>query len=115
MRVFYILAFFLLNGLLGQKITLLPTPFDMSVSQFRGTGQNTETVVNLMIPKTLFQWVDKGENYEFEGVVDVRVFIYGNSAAQDVFRILESAVDRPGPEERPVSYTHLTLPTNREV
>ena len=103
MRVFYILAFFLLNGLLGQKITLLPTPFDMSVSQFRGTGQNTETVVNLMIPKTLFQWVDKGENYEFEGVVDVRVFIYGNSAAQDVFRILESAVDRPGPEERQVS------------
>ncbi|GIS72601.1 MAG: hypothetical protein CM1200mP10_21780 [Candidatus Neomarinimicrobiota bacterium] len=26
-----------------------------------------------------------GENYEFEGVVDVRVFINGNSAAQDYF------------------------------
>ena len=103
MRVFFILACFLVYGLLGQNITLLPTPFDMSVNQFRGTGENTEAVVNLMIPKTLFQWIDNGEYYEFEGVVDVRVFINGNSAAQDVFRILESAVDRPGPAERQVS------------
>jgi len=103
MRVFFILAYFLVYGLLGQNIRLLPTPFDMSVNQFRGTGENTEAVVNLMIPKTLFQWIDNGEYYEFEGVVDVRVFINGNSAAQDAFRILESAVDRPGPEERQVS------------
>mgnify|MGYP000392078091 FL=1 len=103
MRVFFILAYFLVYGLLGQNITLLPTPFDMSVNQFRGTGENTEAVVNLMIPKTLFQWIDNGEYYEFEGVVDVRVFINGNSAAQDAFRILESAVDRPGPAERQVS------------
>ena len=103
MRVFFILAYFLVYGLLGQNIRLLPTPFDMSVNQFRGTGENTEAVVNLMIPKTLFQWIDNGEYYEFEGVVDVRVFINGNSAAQDAFRILESAVDRPGPAERQVS------------
>ena len=100
MRVFSILVCLLVYGLLGQNITLLPTPFDMSVHQFRGTKGNTEAVVNLMIPKTLFQWIDNGENYEFEGVVDVRVFINGNSAAQDVFRILESAIDRPGPAEK---------------
>ena len=103
MRVFSILVCLLVYGLLGQNITLLPTPFDMSVHQFRGTKGNTEVVVNLMIPKTLFQWIDNGENYEFEGVVDVRVFINGNSAAQDVFRILESAIDRPGPAERQIS------------
>ena len=103
MRAFSILVCLLVYGLLGQNITLLPTPFDMSVHQFRGTKGNTEVVVNLMIPKTLFQWIDNGENYEFEGVVDVRVFINGNSAAQDVFRILESAIDRPGPAERQIS------------
>ena len=103
MRVFSILVCLLVYGLLGQNITLLPTPFDMSVHQFRGTKGNTEAVVNLMIPKTLFQWIDNGENYEFEGVVDVRVFINGNSAAQDVFRILESAIDRPGPAERQIN------------
>jgi len=103
MRVFSILICLLVYGLLGQNITLLPTPFDMSVHQFRGTKGNTEAVVNLMIPKTLFQWIDNGENYEFEGVVDVRVFINGNSAAQDAFRVLESAVDRPGQAERQVS------------
>ena len=103
MRVFFILACFLVYGLLGQNITLLPTPFDMSVNQFRGNGQNTEAVVNLMIPKTLFEWIDDGEKYEFEGVVDVRVFINGIIAAQDAFRIIESAVDRPGPAERQVS------------
>lgn len=103
MRVIFILVCLIVYGLLGQNITLLPTPFDMSVHQFRGTEGNTEAVVNLMIPKTLFQWIDNGESYEFEGVVDVRVFINGNSAAQDVFRILESAVDRPGPLERQIS------------
>ena len=103
MRVSSILVCLLVYGLLGQNITLLPAPFDMSVHQFRGTKGNTEAVVNLMIPKTLFQWIDNGENYEFEGMVDVRVFINGNSAAQDVFRVLESAVDRPGQAERQVS------------
>ena len=103
MRVFFILACFLVYGLLGQNITLLPTPFDMSVNQFRGNGQNTEAVVNLMIPKTLFEWIDDGGKYECEGVVDVRVFINGIIAAQDAFRIIESAVDRPGPAERQVS------------
>jgi len=103
MRVFSILVCLLVYGLLGQNITLLPTPFDMSVHQFRGTKGNTEAVVNLMIPKTLFQWIDNGENYEFEGVVDVRVFINGNSAAQDAFHVRESAIDRPGQIERQVS------------
>ena len=103
MRVIFILVCLIVYGLLGQNITLLPTPFDMDVHQFRGTKGNTEVVVNLMIPKTLFQWIDNGESYEFEGVVDVRVFINGNSAAQDVFRILESAVDRPGPLQRQIS------------
>jgi len=104
MRLFSILVCPLVYGLLGQNITMLPTPFDMDVHQFRGTKGNTEVVVNLMIPKTLFQWIDNGENYQFEGVVNVRVFINGNIAAQDVFRIQELAIDRPGPAERQGSY-----------
>ncbi|MDG2267239.1 MAG: GWxTD domain-containing protein, partial [Candidatus Marinimicrobia bacterium] len=63
----------------------------------------TEVVVNLMIPKKLFQWVDDGNEYKFEGLVDVRVFINGKTAAQDAFRILEKSVDRPGLNERKVS------------
>ena len=75
----------------------------MSVDQFRGGESKTEVVINLMIPKKLFQWVDDGEEYKFEGLVDVRVFINGKTAAQDVFRILEKSVDRPGPNERLIS------------
>jgi len=75
----------------------------MDVHQFREANGNTEAVVNLTVPKTLFNWIDNGENYEFEGVVDVRVFINGNIAAQDVFHVRESVVDRPGPTERQVS------------
>ena len=75
----------------------------MSVDQFRGGELNTEVIINLMIPKKLFQWVDDGEEYKFEGLVDVRVFINGKTAAQDVFRILEKSVDRPGPNERLIS------------
>ena len=75
----------------------------MSVDQFRGGELNTEVIINLMIPKKLFQWVDDGEEYKFEGLVDVRVFINGETAAQDVFRILEKSVDRPGPNERLIS------------
>ena len=74
----------------------------MDVHQFREANGNTEAVVNLTVPKTLFNWIDNGENYEFEGVVDVRVFINGNIAAQDVFHVRESVVDRPGPIERQV-------------
>ena len=69
----------------------------MSVDQFRGGESKTEVVINLMIPKKLFQWVDDGEEYKFEGLVDVRVFINGETAAQDVFRILEKSVDSPAP------------------
>ena len=47
----------------------------MSIDQFRGDESKTEVVVNLMIPKKLFQWVDDGEEYKFEGLVDIRVFI----------------------------------------
>ena len=103
MRKFYILFFIFFNCLFSQKISLLPTPFDMSVDQFRGGESKTEVVINLMIPKKLFQWVDDGEEYKFEGLVDVRVFINGETAAQDVFRILEKSVDRPGPNERLIS------------
>ena len=103
MRVLSILVCLLVYGLFGQNITMLPTPFDMDVHQFLGTNGNTEVVVNLMIPKTLFQWIDNGENYQFEGEVNVSVFINGNTAAQDVFRIQELAIDRPGPAERHVS------------
>ena len=103
MRKFYILFFIFFNCLFSQKISLLPTPFDMSVDQFRGGELNTEVIINLMIPKKLFQWVDDGEEYKFEGLVDVRVFINGETAAQDVFRILEKSVDRPGPNERLIS------------
>ena len=74
----------------------------MDVHQFREANGNTEAVVNLTVPKTLFNWRENGENYEFEGVIDVRVFINGNIAAQDVFHIRESAIDRPGPTERQV-------------
>ena len=103
MHKFYILFFIFFNCLFSQKISLLPTPFDMSVDQFRGGELNTEVIINLMIPKKLFQWVDDGEEYKFEGLVDVRVFINGETAAQDVFRILEKSVDRPGPNERLIS------------
>ena len=103
MRKFYILFFTFLNCLSSQTISLLPTPFDMSVDQFRGDDTKTEVVVNLMIPKKLFQWVDDGNEYKFEGLVDVRVFIQGETAAQDVYRILEKSVDRPGLNERLVS------------
>ena len=75
----------------------------MSIDQFRGDESKTEVVVNLMIPKKLFQWVDNGEKYKFEGLVDVRVFINGLTATQDAFRILEESVDRPGVNERNVS------------
>ena len=103
MRKFYILFFIFLNCISSQTISLLPTPFDMSVDQFRGDDTKTEVVVNLMIPKKLFQWVDDGNEYKFEGLVDVRVFIQGETAAQDAFRILEKSVDRPGLNERLVS------------
>ena len=103
MSKFYILFFTFLNCLSSQTISLLPTPFDMSVDQFRGDDTKTEVVVNLMIPKKLFQWVDDGNEYKFEGLVDVRVFIQGETAAQDAFRILEKSVDRPGLNERLVS------------
>jgi len=103
MRKFYILFFTFLNCISSQTISLLPTPFDMSVDQFRGDDTKTEVVVNLMIPKKLFQWVDDGNEYKFEGLVDVRVFIQGETAAQDAFRILEKSVDRPGLNERLVS------------
>ena len=103
MRKFYILFFTFLNCLSSQTISLLPTPFDMSVDQFRGDDTKTEVVVNLMIPKKLFQWVDDGNEYKFEGLVDIRVFIQGETAAQDVYRILEKSVDRPGLNERLVS------------
>ena len=103
MRKFYILFFTFLNCISSQTISLLPTPFDMSVDQFRGDDTKTEVVVNLMIPKKLFQWVDDGNEYKFEGLVDVRVFIQGETAAQDVYRILEKSVDRPGLNERLVS------------
>jgi len=103
MSKFYILFFIFLNCLSSQTISLLPTPFDMSVDQFRGDDTKTEVVVNLMIPKKLFQWVDDGNEYKFEGLVDVRVFIQGETAAQDAFRILEKSVDRPGLNERLVS------------
>ena len=103
MRKFYILFFTILNCISSQTISLLPTPFDMSVDQFRGDDTKTEVVVNLMIPKKLFQWVDDGYEYKFEGLVDVRVFIQGETAAQDAFRILEKSVDRPGLNERLVS------------
>ena len=33
----------------------------------------------------------------------------------DNFQYTETAVPTPGDQEVPVSYTHLTLPTNREV
>ena len=102
MRVYFTLFCLLVYGLLGQNITMLPTSFDMDVHQFREANGNTEAVVNLMIPKTLFNWIENRENYEFEGVVDIRVFINGNIAAQDAFHILESIVDRPGPAERQV-------------
>ena len=102
MRVYFTLFCLLVYGLLGQNITMLPTSFDMDVHQFREANGNTEAVVNLMIPKTLFNWIENRENYEFEGVVDIRVFINGNIAAQDAFHILESVVDRPGPAERQV-------------
>ena len=103
MRKFYILFFTFLNCLSSQTISLLPTPFDMSVDQFQGDDTKTEVVVNLMIPKKLFQWVDDGNEYKFEGLVDIRVFIQGETAAQDVYRILEKSVDRPGLNERLVS------------
>ena len=103
MYKFYILFFTFLNCLSSQQISLLPTPFDMSIDQFRGDEMKTEVVVNLMIPKKLFQWVDDGNEYMFEGLVDVRVFINGKTAAQDAFRILEKSVDRPGLNERKVS------------
>ena len=103
MRKFYILFFIFLNCISSQTISLLPTPFDMSVDQFRGDDTKTEVVVNLMIPKKLFQWVDDGNEYKFEGLVDVRVFIQGETAAQDAFRIIEKSVDRPGLNERLVS------------
>ena len=103
MYKFYILFFTFLNCLSSQQISLLPTPFDMSIDQFRGDEMKTEVVVNLMIPKKLFQWVDDGNEYKFEGLVDVRVFINGKIAAQDAFRILEKSVDRPGLNERKVS------------
>ena len=103
MHKFYILFFTFLNCLSSQQISLLPTPFDMSIDQFRGDEMKTEVVVNLMIPKKLFQWVDDGNEYKFEGLVDVRVFINGKTAAQDAFRILEKSVDRPGLNERKVS------------
>ena len=102
MRVYFTLFCLLVYGLLGQNITMLPTSFDMDVHQFREANGNTEAVVNLMIPKTLFNWIENRENYEFEGVVDIRVFINGNIVAQDAFHILESVVDRPGPAERQV-------------
>ena len=79
MHKFYILFFILLNCLVSQQISLLPTPFDMSIDQFRGDKMKTEVVVNLMIPKKLFQWVDDGNEYKFEGLVDVRVFINGET------------------------------------
>ncbi len=75
----------------------------MSIDQFRGDEMKTEVVVNLMIPKKLFQWVDDGNEYKFEGLVNIRVFINGETAAQDAFRILEKSVDRPGLNERLVS------------
>jgi len=103
MHKFYIVFFTVLNCLSSQTISLLPTPFDMSVDQFRGDDTKTEVVVNLMIPKKLFQWVDDGNEYKFEGLVDIRVFIQGETAAQDVYRILEKSVDRPGLNERLVS------------
>ena len=103
MRKFYILFFIFLNCISSQTISLLPTPFDMSVDQFRGDDTKTEVVVNLMIPKKLFQWVDDGNEYKFEGLVNIRVFINGETAAQDAFRILEKSVDRPGLNERLVS------------
>ena len=102
MRLSFTLFYLLVYGLLGQNITFLPTSFDMDVHQFREANGNTEAVVNLTVPKTLFNWRENGENYEFEGVIDVRVFINGNIAAQDVFHIRESAIDRPGPTERQV-------------
>ncbi|MEC8839934.1 MAG: GWxTD domain-containing protein [Candidatus Neomarinimicrobiota bacterium] len=103
MHKFYIVFFTVLNCLSSQTISLLPTPFDMSVDQFQGDDTKTEVVVNLMIPKKLFQWVDDGNEYKFEGLVDIRVFIQGETAAQDVYRILEKSVDRPGLNERLVS------------
>lgn len=103
MYKFYILFFTFLNCLFCQQISLLPTPFDMSIDQFRGDEMKTEVVVNLMIPKKLFQWVDDGNEYKFEGLVNIRVFINGETAAQDAFRILEKSVDRPGLNERLVS------------
>ena len=103
MRKFYILFFTFTNCLFSQQISLLPTPFDMSIDQFRGDELNTEVVVNLMIPKKLFQWVDDGNEYIFEGLIDVRVFINGETAAQDAFRIREKSLDRPGLKERLVS------------
>ncbi|MEC8984665.1 MAG: GWxTD domain-containing protein [Candidatus Neomarinimicrobiota bacterium] len=102
MRLSFTLFYLLVYGLLGQNITFLPTSFDMDVHQFREANGNTEAVVNLTVPKTLFNWRENGENYEFEGVIDVRVFINGNIAAQDVFHIRESVIDRPGPTERQV-------------
>ena len=61
MRKFYILFFIFFNCLFSQKISLLPTPFDMSVDQFRGGESKTEVIINLMIPKKLFHWVDYAE------------------------------------------------------
>ena len=93
MRKFYILFFTFINCLFSQLISLLPTPFDMSIDQFRGDELNTEVVVNLMIPKKLFQWVDDGNEYIFEGLIDVRVFINGETAAQDAFRLREKSLE----------------------
>ena len=33
----------------------------------------------------------------------------------DIIRFTEAIWERRGPKRKPVSYTHLTLPTNREV
>ena len=95
MRKFYILFFIFLNCISSQTISLLPTPFDMSVDQFRGDDTKTEVVVNLMIPKKLFQWVDDGNEYKFEGLVDVRVFIQGEAAAQEEMKNVTGGIPLP--------------------